>query len=129
MTTRALADTSVFIADGPARPLDSSALPDELAISIITIGELRVGVLAADDLDTREVRLRTLTSALAFDPVPIDNSVAEQWTRLRALLHERNVPMGVNDSWIAATAMALEVPLLTRNEGFPTLDDLEVRLV
>lgn len=126
MTTRALAATSVFIADEAERPLDTAALPDELAVSIITIGELRAGVLAATDLDTRDRRLRTLTAAATLDPVPIDAAVADRWAHLRARLRDRHLRMGVNDSWIAATAMALEVPVLTQDDGFPTLDGLDV---
>jgi predicted nucleic acid-binding protein len=74
--SRGLADTSVFIARESGRPLDALALPDELAVSVITIGELRAGVLAAGDVDTRDRRLATLTAALELDPVPVDESVA-----------------------------------------------------
>jgi predicted nucleic acid-binding protein len=49
--SQGLADTSVFVARQSGRPLDSSALPDELAVSIITIGELRAGVLAASSVE------------------------------------------------------------------------------
>ncbi|MFN8104221.1 MAG: hypothetical protein U0U69_07140 [Acidimicrobiia bacterium] len=70
MTTRAVADTSIFIADETWRPLDKGVLPDELTISVVTVGELRAGVLAANDLATRDRRLRTLTAALALDPIP-----------------------------------------------------------
>lgn len=48
--TRGRVDTSVFIARESDRPLHASLLPDELAVSIITIGELRAGVLAAHDV-------------------------------------------------------------------------------
>ena len=40
-----LADTSFFIASEPAT-LDADAIPDRLAVSVITLGELRAGVLA-----------------------------------------------------------------------------------
>ncbi len=126
MTTRALADTSIFIADETGRPLVAAALPDELAVSVITIGELRAGVLAATDVSTRDRRLRTLTAALELDPVPIDTAVADRWATLRVLLRDRGLRMGVNDSWIAATALALGVPVLTQDDGFPALDELQV---
>jgi len=61
---RGLANTSVFIDHESGRPLDVEALPDELAVSIITIGELRAGVLAASTLDLRDRRLAALTAAL-----------------------------------------------------------------
>lgn len=76
MPSRGLADTSVFIARESGRPLDAGALPDESAVSIITIGELRAGVLAATDPEIRSRRLDTLTSAMALLPVPVDDEVA-----------------------------------------------------
>lgn len=86
--SRGLADTSVFIARESGRPLDVDALPDELAVSVITIGELRAGVLAATTLDVRDRRLATLTAALLLDPVPVDEMVAAEWARLRVLLRD-----------------------------------------
>ncbi len=43
--SRGLADTSVFIARESGRPIDVALLPDELGVSVVTIGELRVGSL------------------------------------------------------------------------------------
>jgi predicted nucleic acid-binding protein len=124
--SRGLADTSVFIARESGRPLDTGALPDELAVSVITIGELRAGVLAAASVDVRDRRLGTLTSALRLDPVPVDEAVAAEWARLRVLLRDSSQRMPVNDSWIAATALALDVPIVTQDDDFPDLDDLEI---
>jgi predicted nucleic acid-binding protein len=124
--TRGLADTSLFIARESRRPLDETMLPDELAVSVITIGELRAGVLAAADLPTRDRRLATLTAALGLDPVPVDTEVAAVWARLRLLLRDMGLRMPVNDSWIAATAMALGVPVVTQDGDYPELDELGV---
>ena len=124
--TRGLADTSVFIARESGRELDEAALPDELAISVITIGELRAGVLVAEDLRTRDRRLGTLTSALALDPLPVDDTVAEAWARLRVLLRDAGQRLPVNDSWIAATAMAHGVPVVTQDADYVELDELPV---
>ncbi|MHB1555461.1 MAG: PIN domain-containing protein, partial [Acidimicrobiales bacterium] len=86
--SQGLADTSVFIARESGRRLDDSSMPDELAVSIVTVGELRAGVLAANDVRVRERRLTTLTAALELDPVPVDDDVAAQWARLRVLLRD-----------------------------------------
>ncbi len=126
--TRGLADTTVFIAREDGRRIDSSDLPDEIGVSIITVGELRAGVLAAADLETRDRRLATLTQALALEPLPVDAPVAEAWAKLRLLLRESGQRMGVNDSWIAATAMALEIPVVTQDRGYPAVPGLEVVL-
>jgi predicted nucleic acid-binding protein len=124
--TDGIADTSVFIAHESGRSLRVHALPDRLAVSVITIGELRAGVLGATDVLTRDRRLATLTAALALDPVPVDNEVAAAWARLRVLLRERGQRMTVNDSWIAATAMALGVVIVTQDDDYVDVPGLTV---
>ncbi|MGD0876175.1 MAG: type II toxin-antitoxin system VapC family toxin [Acidimicrobiales bacterium] len=124
--SRGIADTSVFIARESGRPLAETDLPDELAISVITIGELRAGVLAAVDVETRDRRLATLSEALALDPLPVDQSVAETWARLRVLLRDMQKRMPVNDSWIAATAMSLGIPVVTQDEDYVEVPGLKI---
>lgn len=121
-----LADTSIFIADESGRPLRIDALPDRLGVSVITVGELLAGVLAAPDLATRARRLATLTAVLALDPVPVDEDVAAAWARLRVALRDAGRRMAVNDSWIAATAIALDVPLVTQDDDLVEIPGLSV---
>jgi predicted nucleic acid-binding protein len=124
--TRGIADTSVFIARESGRPLTEANLPDELAISVITVGELRAGVLAAADVETRDRRLGTLSQALALEPLPVDQSVAEAWARLRVVLRDMHKRMPVNDSWIAATAISLGSPVVTQDDDYVNVPGLEV---
>ncbi len=127
--TRGLADTSIFVAAESGRSLEVDHLPDELAVSVITFGELRAGVLAAADVTTRNRRLNTLTAALEFQAIAIDAAIAETWAHLRVVLRDAGLRMPVNDSWIAATAMALGVPVVTQDAdyvGIPGLDVIRV---
>ena len=124
--SRALADTSLYIARESGRQLAAADVPDELSVSVITIGELRAGVLAAADLATRDRRLATLLDALELDPIPVDQPVAEAWARLRLVLRDAGLRMPVNDSWIAATAMALEVPVVTQDDDYAEVPGLSV---
>ena len=124
--TRGLADTSVFIARESGRALRVDLLPEELAVSVVTVGELRAGVLVAPTLEVRDRRLETLTAVLALDPLPVDGAVAAEWARLRVELRDTGQRMPVNDSWIAATAMAHGVPVVTQYDDFPTIEHLEV---
>lgn len=124
--SRGLADTSVFIARESGRPILTTALPDEIGVSVITIGELRAGVLAAADVEVRNRRLATLTEALTLEPIPIDGRVAESWARLRLLLRESGQKMPVNDSWICATAMSMGLPVITQDEDYVEIAGLDV---
>lgn len=126
MVTRAIADTSIMVARETGRRVDELALPEELAVSVVTIAELRAGVLVAENVDVRARRLQTLTTALSLSPVPIDDAVATAWAKLRARLQASNRRMPVSDSWIAATAMALGCPVATQDVDYPDVDGLRV---
>jgi predicted nucleic acid-binding protein len=115
---RGLLDTSIFIALETGRPLDTNRSPADGSVSIITIGEFRLGILAARDATTRASRLSTFLDASELNPLPIDENVAEAWAQLRITLRDAHVKMSVNDSWIAATAMAHNIPVITQDGDF-----------
>jgi len=121
-----IADTSLFIAVEAGRPVRTDRLPDRLAISVITVGELRSGVLDAADVSVRDRRLAALTRALLLDPIPIDQAVAETWARLIVSLRGIGLRMPINDSWIAATAMTLGIPLVTADDDSVHVPGLEI---
>ncbi len=124
-----LLDTSVFIARESERPLDAQAIPDHVTVSVVTIAELQAGVLAAKDTETRSLRLATLEVLSDLASLPIDDAVAHQWARLRVLLAEAGRRVNVNDLWIAATAVANGLPVVTRDDDFDPLADLGVAVV
>jgi predicted nucleic acid-binding protein len=129
VVTRGLADTSFFVALESGRPLGTDRVPDELAVSVITAGELRAGVLVATDTGARTRRLDSLTAALALDPIPIDEPVAAAWADLRVALRDAGRRLPVNDSWIAATAIAHGLVLVTQDNDYLGTPGLEVVLV
>jgi predicted nucleic acid-binding protein len=113
-----LLDTSIFIALETGRPLKTDRSPTTSSVSIITISELRLGILTARDAQTRSARLSTFLDASELSPLPIDENVAEAWAQLRITLRDTKTKMSVNDSWIAATAMAHGIPVVTQDGGF-----------
>ena len=119
---RGLLDTSVFIALESDRPIDLGLLPDQSVICPVTIAELRAGVLAASDVDVRARRLATLESVGDIEVLEIDVEVATAWARLRVHLAETGRRVTVNDLWIAATAAAHGLPVVTQDDDFDALD-------
>ena len=66
---------------------------------------------------------------IRLDPLPIDDRVAETWAWLRVQLREAGRRMPVNDSWIAATAMALGFVVTQDDDyevGIPELEVIRV---
>ena len=120
----ALLDTSVFIASGAGRAIDAAGLPERLHVSVVTVAELQAGVLSAADLVTRSRRLATSEMVAGLRPLPIDAQVAAQWARLRVSLVEAGRRGRPNDLWIAATALANGLPLVTQDDDFDVLAEL-----
>jgi hypothetical protein len=127
--SRALIDTNIFVARETGRSLDLSKIPDELAVSVVTIAELQIGILTAKDATVKSRRLKTYRDALQFNPVDIDQQIAEDWATLRVILRESGRSVSVNDLWIAATALTLGVPLITQNQDLVGLPNIETILV
>jgi hypothetical protein len=121
----AIADTSIFVALEQNRPF-SGPPPKAVAVSVITVGELRLGVLAAADGPTRARRLETLSRAEALEPLPIDRAVAHAWASLRLALRDVGKRMPLNDSWIAATAIANRVPVVSQDDDYDEVPGLRV---
>jgi predicted nucleic acid-binding protein len=131
--SRGLLDTSVLIAREEDSRLES-ALPQEIAISVATLAELHFGVLVAKDDETRQLRLRRLGFIEAtLQPIPIDAPIARAFATVAQAVKAagRQPRARIMDLWIAATALALRIPLYTRNpQDFEGLQGLiQVRVV
>lgn len=125
--SRGLLDTSVLIAAGHGVP---QTLPDEAAISVMTLAELRVGVLVAEDPDVRARRLETLTEVeRELAPIPVDDAVAAEFARIVAVARREGRRPRVADTLIAATAAAHDLTLYTRDRDFEGLTGIEVELL
>jgi len=113
-----LLDTSVFIARESGRAIAN--LPQRVALSVITIGELQLGVLNADDSVTRSRRADTLALARAADPIPVSEAVMVSWARLVADCRAAGVHRAVKltDALIAATAIEHGLPVVTQDADF-----------
>lgn len=122
---QALADTSLFIAVEQDRPV-SDRPPERVAVSVVTVGELRLGVLAAQDGPTRARRLETLSAVTALDPIPVDEEVAHAWAVLCLALRDAGKRMPINDSWIAATAMAHDLAVASQDSDYDDIPGLRV---
>ena len=113
-----LLDTSVFIAREAGRPLGE--LPDRVAVSVVTIGELQLGVLKASDDATRARRADTLSLARSADPMPISEAVMTAWARLVADCQAAGIHRTVKltDALIAATAVVHGLPVVSQDGDF-----------
>lgn len=127
--SEALLDTSVLIGLEAGR-VDDAEVPDGAAISVITLSELHLGVLAADDPDERRHRLTTLLAAeRLFEPIPIDDAVARRFAQVVDSLRRRHRRAPVLDALIAATALEHGLTLYTQDSDFVPIEGLPVRVL
>ena len=123
---RGILDTSVVIELERIDPVD---LPIELAVSAVTLAELAAGPHATSDPAERAKRQDRLQRAEAtFDPLPLDGTVARAYGRVYAAVAaagRKARGRRALDLLIAATALASDLPLYTRNpEDFGDLVSL-----
>jgi len=124
--SQGLIDTSVVT---ELDHIDAEQLPMELAISALTMAELAAGPHAAADAGERARRQDRLQRAEAsFDALPFDGDSARAYGRIYAAIvatgRKARGPRAV-DLLIAATAVAANLPLYTRNvDDFRGLEHL-----
>lgn len=97
---RALADTSVFIGIEATRFDPDRFAGYEWGVSVVTLGELRLGVLQASGPEAAARRLSTYQLAQRFEPLGIDEAVSEAWALLVSKLRAAKLRVPINDSWI-----------------------------
>lgn len=125
IASRAVADTSIFVAKESGRAL--GPLPDAIAVSAITAGELELGVLRAPDVATRSTRLATLAELRgAYPLLEIDALTASCFARIAAAELDAGRKLRHHDAWIAATALRHRVPVVTQDDDFGSFKQVEV---
>jgi predicted nucleic acid-binding protein len=102
------------------RRLDSAIL----AMSVISVAELRSGHIHAGWKPERRERAEALMSAYVW--VPLDMEIVDVCAELRAAKKKNGWGLGDNDCWIAATAISRGWPLVACDLHFCTVEDLDL---
>lgn len=93
------------------------------AIPVIVLGEFRYGIAGSRHRAAYE---SWLASHLAqFEVLAITEETTITYAALRVLLKRLGRPIPANDAWIAALALQHRLPILTRDEHFDVVPDLE----
>jgi tRNA(fMet)-specific endonuclease VapC len=107
-----------------ARQILERRNPERSAISIIVAGEIMFGV---EKRQSRALRVQVEAVLNAIPILPLDRNVGETYGRIRAALEFQGRPIGANDLWIAAHALALESTLVTANiDEFARVEGLRI---
>jgi tRNA(fMet)-specific endonuclease VapC len=110
-----ICDSTFFVAldrerrrreEGPAHSFLRAHAAEEIAMSVITRGELARGFLRRTDWES---------FCAGFTVHPLDENVLWKAAEVFQDLRKRGEPTGENDLWIAATALVVGEPLVTAN--------------
>lgn len=85
-----------------------------LAVSIVTLGEVRFGIALKPPKADVLRRIEALAGVVRVLPLGIE--VVPHYARLRTFLQRQGTPIGPNDMWLAAQALAADLTLVTGNE-------------
>jgi len=92
---------------------------DSCLLSAIVLGEIQYGIALAEG--TRRIELsgflNDLVQRLGGEVLAFDNAAALTWGNLRARLKQSGKLFGERDMLIAAQALSLGIPVVTRNKS------------
>jgi tRNA(fMet)-specific endonuclease VapC len=119
MTARYLLDTNICVYIAKYNPPEvrerfSRHTVEELAMSVITLGELHHGAEKSQSPQKASAAIEQLTNAIQV--IPMAEPVAQQYGKIRAKLEKAGQTIGNNDLWIAAHAKAEGLVVVTNNE-------------
>lgn len=130
MRLRFLLDTNICIYTAKQKPLSvfrkfEQLVIGEVAMSTITYGELLFGAQKSHHPRLAMKTLEELTNMISALPIPTE--AGKLYGEIRSKLEKQGTPIGNNDLWIAAHALALGVTLVTNNtKEFERVANLKV---
>jgi tRNA(fMet)-specific endonuclease VapC len=113
---------SAFV-DGDPALRDVLRRQPRLAIPVIVLGEFRYGIALSKHLSSYETWLEAHLSR--FDILSVTDETAVAYAALRVTLKQSGHPIPANDAWIAALALQHRLPVLSRDEHFDVVPDLD----
>ena len=113
---------SAFV-DGDAGVGDILRLQARAAIPVIVLGEFRYGI--AESRHRRAYEAWLASELRHFDVLAVTDETAVRYAALRVALRRLCRPIPANDAWIAALALQHRLPVLSRDQHFDVVPDLE----
>ena len=115
---------SAFV-DGDAGVGDILRRQARVAIPVIVLGEFRSGIAESRHRADYEAWLES--ELTHFDVLAVTDETAFAYASLRVALRRLGRPIPANDVWIAALALQHRLPVLSRDQHFDAVPDIERR--
>jgi len=129
--SRLLLDTSAFthLRGGDLRVAAAIAAAKTVLLSVVTLGELEAGARLGIRPGDNRAALAEFIAAPFVAVRPITPDVARIYGRLFAELRRAGTPVGVNDIWLAASAIEAGAHLLTFDRDFDRFAGLDATVL
>jgi predicted nucleic acid-binding protein len=125
-------DTNIYCdyAEGLPEVVDAIATHGQyLFIPSIVIGELHYGFMKGSRQRFNETKLRQMISRLKIEIINVDAEVARKYALIYLFLEKKGAKIPVNDVWIAASCMEVGGTLLTRDQHFGVVEQIETLIL
>ena len=126
---RLVLDTNTYCdyAEGLPDVVDIMATHSQyLFIPSIVLGELHFGFMKGSRQQFNEKKLRQIISRLKIEIIDVNADVARKYADIYRSLERKGTPIPINDVWIAACCMEAGGTLLTRDQHFEAVDQIEM---
>ena len=126
---RLVLDTNTYCdyAEGLPDVVDIMATHSQyLSIPSIVLGELHFGFMKGSRQQFNEKKLRQIISRLKIEIIDVNADVARKYADIYRSLERKGTPIPINDVWIAACCMEVGGTLLTRDQHFEAVDQIEM---
>jgi len=123
---RVLLDTNIYVAfkRGETDAIELIRIADEITVNAVVLGELLAGFAVGRREALNREELALFLASPRVRPVEIDDTTADFYARIYALLRRKGRPIPTNDLWIAASALEHGLILATRDEHFDAIEGL-----
>jgi predicted nucleic acid-binding protein len=125
-------DTNIYCdyAEGLPEVVDAIATYGQyLFIPSIVIGELHYGFMKGSRQRFNETKLRQMISRLKIEIINVDAEVARKYALIYLFLEKKGAKIPINDVWIAASCMEVGGTLLTRDQHFGVVEQIETLIL
>ncbi len=95
-----------------------------IAVSVIAYGQIYEGLLSSSSADERRAQLDEFISIVDLIAPNVD--VARRYAEIRLHLRSQGLLIPDNDMWIAATARAYDLTVVSRDDHFRRVPDLRL---
>ncbi len=125
-------DTNIYCdyAEGLPEVVDAIATHGQyLFIPSIVIGELHYGFMKGSRQRFNEKKLRQMISRLKIEIINVDTEVARKYALIYLFLEKKGAKIPVNEVWIAASCMEVGGTLLTKDQHFGVVEQIETLIL